>query len=277
MHKALLPLRHFAVSVGKRLAPQAYSRLKFRSMGRNFPEPELYLLPYLCDSRKTSLDIGASQGLYTAHLLSLSRCCIAFEPRPKQAADLKLALRQFKNNVSVEAVALSDRTGEARLRILADDPGRSTIEESNLLEDEDGSSFTELTTSIRRLDDYALDNVGFVKIDVEGHELSVLKGGEQTIRKSHPSLLVEIEDRHRRNAIFDVTDYLAGLGYSGFFLLNRVAHPLSKFDIALHQDSRNIGGWKSHWQRRGIYINNFIFVPTEKRQDFIHSVLLCKW
>jgi hypothetical protein len=70
-----------------------------------------------------------------------------------------------------------------------------------------------------RLDDYALDRVGFIKIDVEGHELAVLKGAEATIRGSMPSLLVEIEERHSLCGIQNVTAFLTGLRYEGFFVL----------------------------------------------------------
>lgn len=272
MNKIFMPLKRIAVSMGKRLAPNAYALFKFKSLGRDFHEPELRLLPYLCDSRKTSLDIGASEGLYMAHLLGLSEHCIAFEARPWQAAALKSVLARVTRHATVESVALSDSAGETKLRILIEDPGRSTIEESNLLEDEDGSDCNEVVVPVRRLDDYALDNVGFAKIDVEGHELAVLKGGEQTVRRNRPSLLIEIEDRHRENAVRDVTNFLADLDYLGFFLLGGLMRPLSEFDRALHQDSRNIGGWKSHWQRKGIYINNFIFVPAERKQKFIQSI-----
>lgn len=268
MTQVFMSLKHFAVSIGKNLAPRAYGRLRLKRLEGNFTEPELRLLPYLCDPQKTSLDIGASQGLYTAHLLRFSQRCVAFEPRPMQAADLALGLDHLKSKVSVESIALSDRAGEVRLRMLAHDLGRSTIEDSNPLEDEDGSASAEIIVPARRLDDYEFDNIGFIKIDVEGHELAVLKGGERTISRNRPSLLIEIEDRHRQNAIHDVVDFLSGLNYTGFFLMDERLHPLSKFDKTLHQDSRNIGGWKSQWRRSGIYINNFIFLPSERRESF---------
>ena len=37
--------------------------------------------------------------------------------------------------------------------------------------------------------------VGFIKIDVEGHEQAVLDGAVQTIRRCRPRLLVEIDER----------------------------------------------------------------------------------
>lgn len=44
------------------------------------------------------------------------------------------------------------------------------------------------------LDSYTFDNVVFIKIDVQGYELNVIKGAEQTIAKHRPYLFVEFED-----------------------------------------------------------------------------------
>jgi FkbM family methyltransferase len=57
------------------------------------------------------------------------------------------------------------------------------IEKLNSLEDVDDSKVFEIAVPTRRLDDYELDAVGFIKIDVEGHELAVLRGGTETIRR----------------------------------------------------------------------------------------------
>jgi hypothetical protein len=113
-----------------------------------------------------------------------------------------------------------------------------------------------------RLDDYELREVGFIKIDGEGHELAVLQGAQQTIRASLPNLLVEIEERHRAGAIGDVSAFLTYLGYEGFFILDGKVLPLAQFDKSVHQDPANIGSWKEGWERRGVYVNNFFFLPA---------------
>ena len=67
---------------------------------------------------------------------------------------------------------------------------------------------------VRTLDSFGLTSVGFIKIDVEGHELAVLQGACKTIALSHPILMVEVEDRHRHDAVHTVEEFLSDFGYS---------------------------------------------------------------
>jgi FkbM family methyltransferase len=231
-------------------------------MRRHFSDYELWVAPLLCDIRKISVDIGASEGYYSVNICNHSANCIAFEPRPAQAARLRDLAIANGLRIEVEAVALSDSLGLARLRILTKDLGRSTIESANALEDPDGSPQTSIRIPKMRLDDYELREVGFIKIDVEGHELAVLQGAQKTIRASMPNLLVEIEERHRTGAIGDVSAFLTDLGYAGFFILDGEVLPLARFDKSVHQDPANAGSWKAGHERHGVYVNNFFFLPA---------------
>jgi hypothetical protein len=95
----------------------------------------------------------------------------------------------------------------------------------------------------------------FIKIDVEGHELAVLRGGRQTLATHKPTLLVECEARHRPDGdVRPVFDFLASLGYEGSFFWQGRRRPLDEFDVAVHQrveptDKRLPQG----------YANNFAF------------------
>jgi FkbM family methyltransferase len=259
-------------AVFKKVAPKAFWSLRLSALRQRFTEPELHIVPLLCDKSKTSIDIGADTAIYMAHMVNVSRDCLAFEPRPAEASKIEEMVAHLSLPVRVETVALSDMPGEAKLRILESDAGRSTIERDNNLEDPDGSSRFEITVPTRRLDDYELDAVGFIKIDVEGHELAVLRGSSETIRRCLPAMLIEIEDRHKPNSIRDVSDFLVDLGYEGYFLLNRALVSMNEFDNVKYQNSRNIGGWKSKWERYGVYVNNFFFVPAGARSRLESTV-----
>ena len=225
----------------------------FRKVGF---EPEIALLPGLCDPKKASLDIGANIGVFTWHLLKHSRSILAFEPNPHLC---NLLLRTFGSSIDIHQIALSNRRGTSKLSF----PGNShALGSLQTLRDHlpgtGGNRLTNFTVKTRPLDDLDMPPVGFIKIDVEGHELNVLKGAQRTILRNRPTLLIEIEERHNPGALKRAEEMLAGWGYAGRVLLENTLLPLANFDPAKHQNSNNID---HNGQRLGPYINNFIFSP----------------
>ena len=115
----------------------------------------------------------------------------------------------FKNNknIKIENVAVSSESGETDLRIPIRDItasfdneekyklGTATIHETNNLENEK----FETIKAIKKisLDEYNFEHeIGFLKIDVEGHELDILNGARKFIAQNMPTMLIEIEERH---------------------------------------------------------------------------------
>ncbi|BBZ12403.1 FkbM family methyltransferase [Mycobacterium branderi] len=244
--------------LAKTIAPGWFWRRKHRILQRlGESNPEIVLVRSLCDPNRVSLDIGADVGEFTIAMLASSRSVIAFEPRPAQARALAAMFGAVGAAVRVEAVALSDRPGVTAMRVLESAPGRSTIDGANALSDADGGAVRSVDVQVKRLDDFGLDDVGFIKIDVEGHELAVLRGGADTLERNRPALLVEAEERHHPGAVAGVAEFLTGLGYRGYFDSGGVRRSIDEFDPARHQNPANIDGWTT----RGVYVNNFIFLP----------------
>lgn len=248
----------------EKLAPRLFWRRKFRILHRlGQSRADIRLVASLCDPNLVSLDIGADLGEFTIAMVNSSRSVIAFEPRPAQARDLASMFGAVGAPVQVEAVALSDQPGRIAMRMVESEPGRSTIDTHNDLADVSGDDIRSIDVPVKRLDDLRLDGIGLVKIDVEGHELAVLRGATQTLARNRPAIVVEAEERHHRNAVAEITALLAGLGYAGYFDLDGTRRPIAEFDPAHHQDPANVGTREDDWAGHGTYVNNFVFLPQD--------------
>ena len=178
-------------------------------------EPEAAFLPTLCDRARVSVDVGANLGGYTLLLRKHSARVIVYEPNPELATRLERVFR-LSRSVEVRRCALSDTSGVAALRVPSDH-GRSTIEADN---DIGGREASPVDVETRRLDEEGLGDVGFIKIDVEGHELAVLRGAEGLLRRCRPALLIEASDEHRPGALASIRSLLEPLGYCGYVVEN---------------------------------------------------------
>lgn len=248
----------------KALSPRLFWRRKYRILQRlGESRSDIQLAVSLCDPNRISLDIGADVGQFTIAMLGSSRSVIAFEPRPAQARELASMFDAARVPVRVEAIALSDTAGVGTMRVVESEPGRSTIDTTNVLSDVDNSGIRSIEVPVRRLDDLDLHDIGMIKIDVEGHELAVLRGATHTLARDRPAIMVEAEQRHYPNAVAEITELLRQSGYSGYFDLEGVRRPIDDFDPREHQDPSNAGDRENDWAPRGVYVNNFVFIPQD--------------
>lgn len=191
-------------------------------------EPEAAFLPTLCDRARVSIDVGANLGGYTLLLRKLSARVIAYEPNPDLATRLNRVFR-LSRSVEVRRCALSDISGTAMLRVPSDH-GRSTIEAANNI---GGRKASPVSVETRRLDEEPVGDVGFIKIDVEGHELGVLRGSEGILRRSRPpALLIEANEEHRPGALASIRAFLEPLGYCGYVVENGTVRPIQAANVS---------------------------------------------
>lgn len=247
------PASTFEEKLKRFLIPQTlyYALRARREMKRG--EAELRLLSFLADPARDSIDIGANKGVYTYWLARHSRHVFAYEPNPKMFKVLKAGTRG-ENNVTVSDIALSDTSGETVLRIPKTTKGYSN-QGASLNYDKVGEAYGEAPVEMRRLDDEGHDNVGLIKIDVEGHEFAVLEGAKETIARCRPVLVIEIEEQHNKRPILDSLNAVADMGYRPVFLRRGVLSDVSLFDPARHH-----AGAASPED----YVFNFIFLPTDR-------------
>ena len=172
----------------------------------------------------TFLDIGANQGYYT--LLSSQKVgprgkVLAFEPSPREIRRLKLHLWLNRcKNVEVLASALGATEGTTELHVvLGSESG------CNSLRPPDVSQPTALLpVPVERLDDVLkarrIARVDFIKLDVEGAELSVLQGARELLRRApRPVILSEVQDIRTKPWGYEAREVilsLCELGYEWF-------------------------------------------------------------
>lgn len=215
-------------------------------------EDEMNLLELLVHRQNLVIDVGGNRGNYAYRLWKLGAAVEIFEPNPACASVLS-AWAAGKPRARVHQVALSNVSGKANLHIPVDHSGiehdsSASIEHNNF------SNAREHQVDLRTLDSYDFQDVQLIKIDVEGHEYSVIEGATETIRTSCPALLIEIEQRHTSRPIEDVFERVRRLGYSIHFLGSDGLTPFVKFDAVRDQAIGNFGNEKR------LYINNFLFL-----------------
>lgn len=238
------------------LAPRAYWRARY--LLRGFEEREFSLLPQLCLPHSTVVDVGANFGMASYWLTRLAQRCVAFEPIPRLARALQ---RGFGSSIELHNVALSDSRGEAELIIPRISPGLSTIETNNSLSPRALRGAERIVVQKHLLDEFALTNVSFIKIDVEGHEEAVLRGADSLLRRERPSLLIELEERHNPGCIDRVRSMLRSHGLVGAAQHEGRLVMLDEFDASRHQ--REV----PHTD----YLRNFLFA----RPEVIASLRVC--
>jgi FkbM family methyltransferase len=246
----LSPVKHL-VPMHERLR---WNVIKAKATG----EKELAYVNALCDQSSISVDIGANRGVYSYLMQRHSKAVVAFEPNPFYADFVRRALK----DVEVIEAAVSDHAGKTILRVPLSQAvaGMGTIEEENTLE---SIPVQQIEISILTLDSLQLPKMGFIKIDVEGHELAALRGAVATIERCLPNFLIEAEERHRKDAVLSVYGFLSKFGYSGLFHVNGKLHPMEEFNTAAFQDIS---------ATNNPYVNNFIFVHESKLSQFYNSV-----
>ena len=161
-------------------------------------------------------DVGANIGLYSwlCRKLSSNRKILAFEPDPKNFELLQMTKENSKiKNINLLNIALSNRmeTVSFQQDTLTSATGMISDGQTPWIEKYLGQE----TNSIQVNTDY-LDNKTFkrqdaslIKIDVEGHELEILRGGEKKLSQCKPLLLIESFPPN----LDRVVNFLTKLGY----------------------------------------------------------------
>lgn len=181
-------------------------------------EDEISFVRRLLQPGENALDIGANYGVYTttmAKSVAPGGKVWAFEPASSTAGFLaeSLALNGL-SNVTLDGRALSFERGTALLSLNAN------AELNELVRGSPPRGETE-TVQLISLDDaqdqYRWTDIDFVKIDAEGEERNILRGGKQFFQNSSP--LVQYEVKAGADIHLELVQAFADIGYQSYRLV----------------------------------------------------------
>jgi FkbM family methyltransferase len=207
---------------------------------------------------QTAIDIGAHKAGYLYLMLQLvgkTGKVVAFEPQ----SVLYNYIKKMKStlswpNVTIEHMAISDAEGETTLFIPTNYVSKASAPGATIVDnrERDDIGFTEKVNT-QSLDQYCATHYvepDFLKIDVEGNELNIFKGGINVLKKYKPRIIVECDAGYvGREKVLETFALMKELKYTGSFICDKEKLPISEFDFDKHQNRAGTA----------FFCNNFIF------------------
>lgn len=190
-----------------------------------FSEFEVELFKQFVKPGQVVVDAGANIGAHTlvfSQLVGSSGRVIAIEPQRIvfQTLCANMALNSIINTQCFQ-YALGEEIGETKIPLL-DYTKQANFGGLDLEQFKQGES-----TKVTTLDSFNLKQCNFIKIDVEGMEEKVLKGGANTIREFKPIMLVE-NDRKEKSA--SLIEFLKSLDYRLYWFRPPLFNPKNFFN-----------------------------------------------
>jgi len=200
------------------------------------------------DPFKNVLDIGAAVGMYTTYWAQKAARVHSYEAVPAVFKQLEKVRERFEN-VSVYNLAVGAEPGETTFYV--DDKRLSN------------SGFTDLVgghpieVEVTTIDEQNISDVGFIKVDVEGHELAVLNGGLKTIERDRPVCMVEVYPKFNQGPVSDTFDFFVERDYNMYYNVRGVGLQ----ELNGTTDGVNISSDEAMIQQHD---GDFLFVPKER-------------
>jgi len=149
------------------------------------------------------IDVGAHVGFWLKDLCRYFKRVYAFEPISDVRECLKKNIEQ--DNYLLFPYALGNENKKTKVNYIPEATGNTYISDEGNREIE-----------LKRLDDLELPKIDYIKIDAEGYEIEVLKGGKDLIEKYKPFIHVEIKSKvlvKQGLTNEDIYDYFESINY----------------------------------------------------------------
>lgn len=178
---------------------------------------------FVVQSGWTVFDVGANIGVFTVLLAKQGAKVFSFEPNPDSCSRLSrnVATNNLSDRVRVFPTALGDKHGTGKLCVINGGTTGGMIAPLN------GNSASGVEVPIATLDEVASSlspsTIDLMKIDAEGSEVAILRGGEQTLDRVQ-RIIVEY---HSRELLRQVREILTRKGFSEEVIVDYYAEDLS--------------------------------------------------
>jgi len=188
-------------------------------------------------------DVGANVGEYTlnfARSVGSTGKIFSFEPHPLVFKKLQHHIQINRmNHIKYYNMGLSDAPGKLHMSICETrNSGGRSVSKNNQKENKGESTQVEVVQLDSIMEQENLSHIDLIKIDVEGHELRVLKGAEKLIVKYKPNLYIEVNNSNLQNhgdSSATLFQWLKSKGYSIYDAIDlRPIHSVG--DFAPHMD-----------------------------------------
>ena len=215
------------------------------------------LLTRICQPAATFVDVGAHIGSVVAEVKyrTPSARLVAIEAVPEKA----FALKKHFPFVELHDCAVGEADGETSFFVNTKESGYSSLGKP---QGRHGSAVTEIRVRVRKMDDIVRHaDVDVLKIDVEGAELGVLRGGANIVESCRPLVMFESGPQaddglgYTKEELFD---FFASRNYL-ILLPNRLAHDSPGLTLQ--------GFEESHWYPRRT--TNYFAVPDDRKVEFM--------
>jgi FkbM family methyltransferase len=198
--RILLPLLPEKVAKQLRIW-RAISSIESRSSA---DEDNLSAISRMISPGDTVVDVGANIGTYTfalSRMVGPAGKVISIEPIPSTFEVLSRVVKHFDlKNVELHNCAITESSGTVPMVV----PRSASVPNFYRAQIVSGVSMEDsqvIEVAGRRLDDIVAGrSIKFIKIDVEGHELAVVRSGQTTIKASAPVALIEVDGDPRQSS-----------------------------------------------------------------------------
>lgn len=180
---------------------------------------------------KVFVDIGAHMGTYSINLSSHCREVHAFEAQVDTYSNLCGGIKiNDISNIVTHHTALGNKDDDGKMMTLTQvspDGGGSTMMgnegvDQDILSSIGQDAISTYKVKVTTLDSYNLNDIGFMKLDVEGWELNVIQGASETLaRNNYPPFIFEVwPDKWYEEKKTKLISYIERLGYKCFPIQN---------------------------------------------------------